>query len=86
MFVPITNLQLDKLFLIFRIHEIKKDQEGNLDMRAAKEEGLTEGSKTKQEEIARNALAEGASIEFVQKITGLDMEAIEKLKGNREGG
>ena len=33
-----------------------------------------------QEEIARNALAEGASVEFVQKITGLDMETILELK------
>ena len=37
----------------------------NSDMRAAKEEGLMEGGKTKQEEIARNALAEGLSIEIV---------------------
>jgi len=33
-----------------------------------------------QEEIARNALAEGASIEFVQKITGLDINTIKKLQ------
>jgi len=32
-----------------------------------------------REEIARKALAEGASIEFVQRITGLDMDAIKKL-------
>jgi predicted transposase/invertase (TIGR01784 family) len=59
----------------------------NSDMHAAKEkgrqeghqEGLAEGSKTKQEEIARNALAEGASIEFVQKITGLDIDKIKSL-------
>jgi len=30
-------------------------------------------------EIARNALAEGATPEFVQKITGLDMETIQGL-------
>jgi len=51
----------------------------NSDIRAAKEEGLKEGSKTKQEEIARNALAEGASIEFVQKITGIDMDTIKSF-------
>jgi predicted transposase/invertase (TIGR01784 family) len=44
------------------------------------EEGLEEGMEKEREEIARNALAEGASMEFVQKITGLDMEAIEKIK------
>jgi len=55
----------------------------NSDMHAAEEKGRTEGrlegSKTKQEEIARNALAEGLSIEFVQKITGLDLDAIKRL-------
>jgi hypothetical protein len=38
-----------------------------------------------REEIARNALAEGVSMEIIQKITGLDMGAIEKLRGKREG-
>jgi len=51
----------------------------NSDMRAAKEEGSMEGSKTKQEEIARNALAEGLSIEIVRKITGMDVDTIKKL-------
>ena len=32
-----------------------------------------------REEVARNALAEGASLEFVSKITGIGMEAIERL-------
>jgi len=31
-------------------------------------------------ETARNALAEGASVEFVKKITGLDMRTIRRLK------
>jgi predicted transposase YdaD len=35
----------------------------------------------KQEEIARKALAEGLSIEFVQKITSLSDEEIQKLGG-----
>jgi len=30
-------------------------------------------------QVAQNALAEGASIEFVHKITGLDMETIANL-------
>jgi hypothetical protein len=34
----------------------------------------------RNEETARNALAEGASIEFVQKITGLDMDTIKSLQ------
>ena len=33
-----------------------------------------------KEEVAMNALAEGASIEFVKKITGFDDETIRKLQ------
>jgi len=51
----------------------------NSDMDAAKEKGRMEGRMARQEEIARNALAEGASIEFVQKITGLDLDTINNL-------
>jgi predicted transposase YdaD len=32
-----------------------------------------------REEIARNALREGASVEFIQKITGLSTETIQSL-------
>ena len=53
-------------------------------MEKGREEGMEKGRANEQREIARNALAEGASVEFVQKITGLDMEAIEKLKGKTE--
>ena len=45
-------------------------------MAAGMEAGLEKG----REEIVRNALAEGASVEFVQKITGLDIEIIENFK------
>jgi hypothetical protein len=31
-------------------------------------------------EIARNALAEGASYDFISKITGLDIDTIKRLK------
>jgi hypothetical protein len=34
-----------------------------------------------KEIVARNALAEGASIEFVSKITGFDIETIKRLQG-----
>jgi len=40
--------------------------------------GLVQGLET----AARNALAEGASIEFVNKITGLDIETIKQLAMN----
>ena len=41
--------------------------------------GLKQGHDKATLNIARNALAEGASLEFVQKITGLDVETIRKL-------
>ena len=40
---------------------------------------ITWAKKKSKEEIARKALAKGASIEFVQEITGLSAEEIEKL-------
>jgi len=45
-----------------------------------KEEGLEKGREGGLEQAARNALAEGAPIEFVQKITGLDIEKIKSLR------
>jgi predicted transposase/invertase (TIGR01784 family) len=42
-----------------------------------REEGLIEGKLI----IARNLLSEGSTPEFVQKITGLDLETIQTLSG-----
>jgi predicted transposase YdaD len=39
-------------------------------------EGRTEANL----DVARNALAEGLPVETIQKITGLDLQAIEKLR------
>jgi predicted transposase/invertase (TIGR01784 family) len=44
------------------------------------EEGMEKGREEGREETARNALAEGLSIEIVQKITGLDMETVKSLQ------
>jgi hypothetical protein len=44
-----------------------------------REEGREEG----RQEIARNALAEGATVEFVQKITGLPIETIEQIANSK---
>jgi len=43
------------------------------------EDGREEGRATEKLEIARNLLAEGAAHEFIQKVTGLDMETIKNL-------
>jgi len=45
-----------------------------------REEGREEGIEKGKEEVARNALAEGASVEFINKITGLDTETIITLQ------
>jgi hypothetical protein len=42
---------------------------------------LAIGGGEAQEKIARNALQEGASVEFIQKITGLSIEAVERIAG-----
>ena len=45
-----------------------------------KEDGREEGLEKGREKVARNALAEGVSIEIVKKITGFDDESIRKLQ------
>ena len=42
-------------------------------------EARREGKQEEKLAVARSALAEGASIEFVQKITGLDTETIKAM-------
>jgi len=57
--------------------------------REAWEEGLEQGLEKGKEQgrdesykiIAQNLLAEGSTFEFVQKITGLDLETVKKLNG-----
>jgi predicted transposase/invertase (TIGR01784 family) len=45
----------------------------------ARKEGLKEGREEGIETAARRALAEGATLEFVQKITGFDIETIKNI-------
>ena len=45
--------------------------------------GLNHARRESCEEIARKAIAEGLSIEVIQKITGLDLEAIKQLAEGR---
>jgi len=44
-----------------------------------REEALEEGREDERNIIAKNLLAEGSTPEFVQKITGLDLETIQKI-------
>ena len=44
------------------------------------ERGLVQGLERGIETVARNALANDVPMELVQKITGLDMEVIKKMR------
>ena len=44
-----------------------------------REEGIEKGRANEKLEIARNLLTEGATLDFIQKITGLDIETIKNL-------
>jgi len=65
------------------LHELLATMDYNTGINYAREEGeqkgLLEGEQKSKEEIARKALAEGASVEFVQKITGLSLETVQNL-------
>jgi len=45
-----------------------------------REEVRAEEREEGHKEVARNALAEGATFDFVQKISGLDMETLKNLQ------
>jgi len=52
----------------------------NIAIEVEREEALEEGIEKGIEKTAKNALAEGASIEFVKKITGFNDETIMRLQ------
>jgi predicted transposase YdaD len=47
----------------------------------AREVWEEEAREEKSKEIARNALEEGLSVEFIEKITGLSLDTIERIRG-----
>jgi len=69
------NISKDEVERFRMLSELKYELDTQSNLAYAKSEGLKEGL----EEVARKALAEGATLEFIQKITGLDIEAIKKL-------
>jgi hypothetical protein len=50
-----------------------------MDERQFKRQWKEEGHKKATQSIARNLLAKGSTPEFVQEITGLDLETIQRL-------
>jgi len=73
------NISKDEVERFRMLSELKYELDTQSNLAYAKSEGREEGLKIGLEEVARKALAEGASMEFIQKITGLDIEAIKKL-------
>jgi predicted transposase/invertase (TIGR01784 family) len=63
-----------------QLSEEKRILDYQSDMASAKRKGRQEGQQQKALEVARNALAAGASMEIVKKITGLDMETIKSMQ------
>jgi len=49
-----------------------------------REEGWEQGRSDEKFEIARNALAKGLTPEFVQEITGLDLDTLMGLQGTTD--
>ena len=58
----------------------ERRQKAQWDYASAMSGAERRGKDERNTEVARNALAEGATVEFVQKITGLDMDTIAGLR------
>ena len=65
-----------------RIAELKekyiRDEQASIEY--AQDEGYRQGERNKSIEIAKNLLKENVSITLISKVTGLNLEEIEKLK------
>ncbi|MCL2599775.1 MAG: hypothetical protein FWD88_01140, partial [Treponema sp.] len=60
--------------------EVREEEGFERGIERGREEGFGRGIERGMENMARNALAEGASVEFVHRITGLDLETIAGLR------
>ena len=78
---PLPNEEARRVYWSRRKAEHDRISGLNHARREGRGEGLQEGREERNTEIARNALAEGFSMEAIQKITGLDLEAIKQLAG-----
>jgi predicted transposase/invertase (TIGR01784 family) len=62
--------------------EYEQRQKAWCDRMSAMEGAREDAREDARKEIAKNALVEGASIDFVRKITGLEIETIKRLQAN----
>ena len=72
--MQITEWNLDDAIAVAREEAMEKGIERGM------EKGRAEGRLKSSEEIARNALAKGMSLELIQDITGLDIVTLKSLK------
>jgi len=76
----LSNITQDEIEYARMTTLIKSEMDWRSRMADARREGREEGLEEGILITARNALEEGASVDFVQKITGLSFDAIERLK------
>ena len=76
----VIDMNKDPEFIEFMSEEEEMEKLQNTLMENAREEGIEQGSKEKQTEIAKNMLAKGTDIEYISEVTYLSKEEIENLK------
>ncbi len=70
----------DPEFIEFMSEEEEMEKLQNTLMNNAREQGLEQGSKEKQIEIAKNMLNKGIDINLISEVTNLSEKEIETLK------
>jgi predicted transposase/invertase (TIGR01784 family) len=75
----LVNITQDEVEYARLCNQIKSQLDYQSGMVGAERKGRAEGRQEGLETAARNALVQGASFDFVQKITGLDIETIKQL-------
>ena len=70
----------DPEFIEFMSEEEEMEKLQNTLVNNAREQGLEQGSKEKQMEIAKNMLNKGTDIKYISEVTNLSEEEIENLK------
>jgi len=65
---------------VVRLAELEEAQE--IGLKRGMEKGIEQGSLNKSYEIAQNMLKENTDIEFISKVTGLNIDQIKNLESN----
>jgi hypothetical protein len=78
--VPVMDQAINAYYTITASSEFRERERLWEKARHDEAQALRHARQEEREEIARNALAQGATPEFVQKITNLDIQTITSLK------